>query len=88
MPINQRCLPIAGLATTIYSSDVRSDASRPTAVVFLLHGRLSNAKRVEEFAFKIMRDYEEKAVDETKQLLIVTFVGISVSVGQIPSSHH
>ncbi|KAI0636155.1 Alpha/Beta hydrolase protein [Trametes polyzona] len=76
--ISKQTLTIAGLVVNVFSQSDAATPADPVAVLFLLHGRLSNAEAVEPVARAILDDVHERRKasapgQKADDLIVVTF---------------
>ncbi|KAI0353804.1 hypothetical protein OH77DRAFT_1591158 [Trametes cingulata] len=78
-PMSKQTLVIAGITVNVFSQPDAATPADPVAVLFLLHGRMSNAAQIEPIAHGILdevHEYRKKALPpggKADDLVIVTF---------------
>lgn len=78
-PATKQSLVVAGLPLDVYSCANATKSETPVAVLFLLHGRMGSAKKMEEYVHGIFKEVQEHrgargAFAEAEDLHIVTLV--------------
>jgi len=94
MPTKKTEYAIAGIRTYVYCS--ASDAtlrlnSLPVAILFVLHGRNGNHKRMEQVVDRLLSVQEAQPEQAKRELILVAFVGdlcqkFTTSINSLPGS--
>lgn len=94
MPVKKTEYAIAGIRTYVYCSAPDATPrlnSLPVAILFVLHGRGGNHKRMEQLVDRFLGVQEAQQEQAKRELILVTFVGdfcqkFTTAINIIPGS--